>query len=75
MVCNIEQTDHNDTYFIIPNVRYLYKWLMVCKVQTCDKVFAQLRAYTTQRMFFLSSSACYRIKKSKLLFSGEELRG
>lgn len=36
------KANHNDVYFSIPNVHYLYKWHMICKVQTCDKILAQL---------------------------------
>lgn len=49
------KADYNDVSFIIPDVHYLYKWLVIHRVQPCDKMLAQLRVGTAQRMFFLPS--------------------
>lgn len=37
------KTDYNDVYFIIPDVHCLYQGLVICRVQTCDKILAQLK--------------------------------
>lgn len=49
------KADYSDVYFIFSDVCYLYKWLVIHRVQSCDKMLAQLRVGTAQRMFFPSS--------------------
>lgn len=71
MVHDIQQSRSYDVCFIIPDVHFLYKWLMIYRIQTRDKILAQLRACNNLRgcAFFLFCPA------EEKLFSGEEHRG
>lgn len=57
------KVDHNDIYFIITNVHYLYKLLIVCKSQTCDKILAQLRACNPKNVRSSSFFSLYPVKE------------
>ena len=39
----LSKADFDDVYFSIPDVHYLYKWLVIRRVQPRDKMHAQSR--------------------------------